>query len=342
MNSLSVSVIGPYKSGKSTLVNKLQQRKGAEEDVSFFSFKYGGKNITLIDTPGDMDAPTIIASVLSISDAVVFCISSDIGINFQVGELVILANTIGIKQGLICITKADISTSGEVDKLAKNLALLLKGTVMENFEVMPVDINSDQTIADIRAKLSALNYDSNNINKPFKLLIDHAFESKGLSIAVGTLATGKLSVHTEGILAPLPFTKDISVNGIQINQEESQSAEAGDRVGIAIKGIWPWDLPRGVEVRQQKSFRTVKDGKIKIHVNKLYKQEIRDGVKLNLICNWQTPQLSLTNITKEGETIIASFEAEKDFCFDGEDKLTLINKDLPIRVLRVVGKAEIL
>ncbi len=341
MNSLSVSVIGPYKSGKTTLVNKLQQRKGAEEDVSFFSFKYGGKNITLIDTPGDMDAPTIIASVLSISDAIVFCISPDIGINFQVGELVILANTMGIKQGLICITKADISTSGELDKLTKNLAELLKGTSMENFEVMRVDINSDQTIADIRAKLSALNYDSNNITKPFKLLIDHAFESKGLSIAVGTLAAGKVGIHTEGVLAPAPFTKEISVNGIQINQEETQSAEAGDRVGIAIKGVWPWDLPRGVEVRQNKSFRDVKEGKIKVHVNKLYKQEIRDGVKLTLICNWQTPTLSLTNVLREDDAVTASFESDKNFCFDKDDRLTLINKDLSIRVLRVVGKAEI-
>ena len=95
MNSLLVSVIGPYKSGKTTLVNKLQQRRGMEGDVSFFSFKYAGKNINLIDTPGDMDAPTLVASVIGISDAIVLCMSPDIGINFQLGELVILATTLG-------------------------------------------------------------------------------------------------------------------------------------------------------------------------------------------------------------------------------------------------------
>jgi selenocysteine-specific elongation factor len=342
MNSLSISVIGPYKSGKSTLVNKLQQRKGMEGDVSFFSFKFGGKNITLIDTPGDMDAPTLIASVLSVSDAAIFCISPDIGINFQVGELVILADTIGIKHGLICLTKADISTALELDKLTKNLTQMLKGTSLENFEMIPVDINNEQTIADIRAKLSTLEYEPVKINKPFKLLIDHAFESKGMSIAVGTLATGKISLHSDGVLAPVPFTKDISVNGIQINQEDMQTAEAGDRVGVAIKGVWPWDLPRGVEIRQPKSFKDIKSGKIKIYVNKLYKQEIRDGEKFSLICNWQTPKLTLSQPQKDGVVITALFEADKNFCFDSNDKLTLINEDLPIRVLRIVGKTEIL
>lgn len=342
MNSLSVSVIGPYKSGKSTLVNKLQQRRGMEGDVSFFSFKYGGKNITLIDTPGDMDAPVMIASVLSISDAAVFCISPDTGINFQMGELVILADTVGIKQGIICITKADISVSKDIENLTRNLSTMLKGTSMENFEIISVDINGDQTIADIRAKLSALNYDSTNINKPFKLLVDHAFESKGMAVAVGTMPTGKVAMHTEAMLAPTPFTKEISVNGIQINQEDVSSAEAGDRAGIAIKGVWPWDLPRGVEIRQPKSFRDVKDGKIKFSVNKLYKQPIRDGTKLSLICNWQNASITLTQISNEGDSVTASFEADKNFCFDKDDKIILINKDLPIRVLRVVGRAEVL
>ena len=124
MNSLTVSVIGPYRSGKSTLVNKLQQRKGAEEDVSFFFFKYGGKNVTLIDTPGDMDNPAILASVLTLSDAIIFCVSPENGVNLQVGEQIIMASSIGIKHGLICITKADISTSEDISKLEKQLSAI--------------------------------------------------------------------------------------------------------------------------------------------------------------------------------------------------------------------------
>ncbi|MCW1299667.1 MAG: GTP-binding protein, partial [Candidatus Parvarchaeum sp.] len=148
MNSLTVSVIGPYRSGKSTLVNKLQQRKGAEEDVSFFFFKYGGKNVTLIDTPGDMDNPITLASVLTLSDAIIFCVSPENGVNLQVGEQIIMASSIGIKQGLICITKADISTAADIEKLEKQLSAIIKGTSMENFEIMVVDINNDQSMAD--------------------------------------------------------------------------------------------------------------------------------------------------------------------------------------------------
>ncbi len=341
MNSLTVSVIGPYRSGKSTLVNKLQQRKGAEEDVSFFFFKYGGKNVTLIDTPGDMDNPTTLASVLTLSDSIIFCVSPENGVNLQVGEQIIMASSIGIKHGLICITKADISTSEEISKLEKQLSAIIKGTSMENFEITVIDINNDQSMADIRAKISSFPYYSENIEKPFKIFIDHAFESKGMSVAVGTMPTGRIGIHSEGVIAPAPFTKDISINSIQINQEDMQSAEAGDRVGVAIKGVWPWDLPRGVEIRKKSSFRDINEGDLTVDISPLYKQEIINDVKLNLIVNWQNIVVTLSNVKRENNKVTAHFVADKNFCFDENDKMLLINKDLPIRFLRVVGKAII-
>ncbi len=341
MNSLTVSVIGPYRAGKSTLVNKLQQKKGAEEDVSFFFFKYGGKNVTLIDTPGDMDNPALLGSVLTISDAIIMCVSPENGVNLQVGEQIIMADTVGIKQGLICITKADISTADEIEKLKNNLSTIIKNTNLKDFEIVVVDINNDQSLADIRAKVSSFSYNQENVNKPFKILIDHAFESKGMSVAVGVMPTGKIEVHSEGIISPEPFTKEISINSIQINQEDVTSAEAGDRVGVSIKGVWPWDLPRGVEIRKKGSYKDLKEGELSIDVIPLYKQEIRDDIKLNLICNWQNVSIALSNVKKEGNTVKAHFSAEKNFCFDENDKMLLINKDLPIRFLRVLGKPVI-
>ncbi len=341
MDSLTVSVVGPYKSGKTTLVNKLQQRKGAEEDVSFYYFKYSSKNVTLIDTPGDMDVPTTIGSVLSISDAVILCVSPDIGINFQVGEQIIMAASLGISRGIVCITKTDISTSEEVERLSAKITALLKGTSMENFEIVPIDINNEQNIADVRAKVAAIPYDGGNTGKPFRILIDHAFESKGMSVAVGTLSTGKIFVHSDGTIVPSPFTKDISINSIQINQEDRQSAEAGDRVGVSIKGVWPWDLPRGVEIRQKGSFRDLDSGTLRIEVPPLYKQPLVDGALLTLICNWQSVSVTLSGVKREGDVVTASFTADKNFCFDGSDRILLLNKDLPIRVLRIAGKATV-
>ncbi|MCL4399029.1 GTP-binding protein [Candidatus Parvarchaeota archaeon] len=341
MESLIISVIGPYKSGKSTLVSKLQQKKGTEEDVSFFFFKYGGKDITLIDTPGDLDNPTLIASVLSVSDAVLFCLPADAGVNAQVGEMIVLVDSAKIKQGLVCITKTDISTAQDIQRIKSSTAVLFKGTPLEKFDVIDIDINSEQTIADMRAKISRLDYDQSKSSRPFKFLVDNAFETKGMSVAVGFLTAGELSIHATGIICPAPFTREMSVNSIQINQEEVQSANAGSRLGIAIKGVWPWDLPRGVEIRQPDSFKDVKSGHIEADVSQLYKQPIMDGSKLNLVCNWQVRTITLKNVKMEGKHLFADFESDNNFCFDGDDRIILLNKDLPIRMLRVVGRAVI-
>ncbi|MCW1301687.1 MAG: GTP-binding protein, partial [Candidatus Parvarchaeota archaeon] len=198
MNSIVVGVIGPYKSGKTSLVNRLQQRKGVEEDVAFYFFKYSGKNVTLIDTPGDTDAPSTVASVISISDACVLCISPETKINFQVGEQIILMDNLGVTRGLICITKSDLSTPEEIEQLKENIRETISNTSLKDMEIMDVNINDDQKIANVRAKIAEIPYDSTKPKKSLKLAVDHAFESKGMSIAVGTMISGKISVHSEG------------------------------------------------------------------------------------------------------------------------------------------------
>lgn len=342
MNSLSVAVVGPYHSGKTSLVNKLQQKSGAEGDVSFFSFKYSGRNITLIDTPGDTDSPLLMSSVLSVADAAIFCISSDTGITFQTGEIVVLMDTLKVGKGIICITKTDMSTEQEIENLKGKLKSLIKGTSMESLEMLEMNIYDDKNIADMRAKLCLLPYDTSLSTRPFKFAVDRAFESKGMSVAIGSIIAGKVSIHSDVVLTPEPFTKEVNVNGIQINQEDVQSAEAGDRAGISIKGVWPWDLPRGTELRQPGTYRDVKNGKLQIKMAKLYKQEIVDDTRLNLICNWQNCAIVLTNIRRGGEKLTADFESDKNLVFDKYDKMVVVNKELPIRMLRVVGSVEIL
>ena len=73
----------------------------------------------------------------------------------------------------------------------------IKGTSMENFEITVIDINNDQSMADIRAKVSSFPYSKENIEKPFKIFIDHAFESKGMSIAESCFSSLEISSDVE-------------------------------------------------------------------------------------------------------------------------------------------------
>lgn len=342
MDSIIVGVIGPYKSGKTSLVNKLQQRKGIEEDVAFYFFKYSDKNVTLVDTPGDMDAPSTMASVISISDACVLCVSPETKINFQVGEQLILMDNLGVTKGLICVTKSDLSTPEETEQLKENMRKVISTTSLREMEIIDVNINDDQKIANVRAKIAGIPHDKSKSGLPLKFAIDHAFESKGMSVAVGTMISGRISMHSEGVIVPAPFTKEISVSSIQINQEDVQSAEAGDRVGVAIKGVWPWDLPRGVEIREKGKYRDISSGRLRIDINSLYKFDIKEGMKFDLVCDWQDAAIKVSNVKREGGAAELDFVSDKNFVFDNEDKILIINKDLPIRVLRVVGRGKIL
>ena len=65
-------------------------------------------------------------------------------------------------------------------------------------------------------------------------------------MALGFVLSGKVSVHDELRLLPLPKETRAEVKGIQINDEDFESAGRGVRVGLALRGIDAKDMQKSV------------------------------------------------------------------------------------------------
>jgi selenocysteine-specific translation elongation factor len=79
---------------------------------------------------------------------------------------------------------------------------------------------------------------------PVRVPIDHAFPVKGVgAVALGVVRRGTLRAHDRLRLYPTP--KFVEVRSVQVHDVERKEAEAGERVGVALKGAEADELSRG-------------------------------------------------------------------------------------------------
>jgi selenocysteine-specific translation elongation factor len=127
---------------------------------------------------------------------------------------------------------------------ADQIAPLIKGTVLEHYEVIEEDIvGLREKMLEISVKQTAHQKQHEGVAKG-TVPVDAHFNVKGVGVVVlGFVATGMIKKHDT--LRVLPTEKTTQVRSIQKHDDDADSAIAGDRVGLALKNIESEDLDRG-------------------------------------------------------------------------------------------------
>src|SRR3989338_7095769 len=128
LKNINVAVAGSFRSGKSALVEKMQQRKGMASDIALYSYKTQNANVTLIDVPGEADKLGPLMNAASMADGLLLCVPADKGIDIQAGEALIAFAAACARHAAVAITKTDMVTFDDLEKLKVRLKALLKGT----------------------------------------------------------------------------------------------------------------------------------------------------------------------------------------------------------------------
>ena len=132
--------------------------------------------------------------------------------------------------------------------------------------------------------------------------IDRAFSVKGVgTVVLGFILGGKVSVHDKLRAVPSSSEKTVEVKGIQVNDEDYESAGAGIRVGLSLKGVDARDLDKASWL-DDGSFKLTERPTFQFSRSPYYRQEV-GGRDLHL----QLPgELAIAKITDEGSGIFAA------------------------------------
>src|SRR4030042_920768 len=226
MSNLTVAVLAPPDYAKDL------GKKGTTSDITFYNLKKGDATVTFVGPTRYPEKLSSLFYAVSTADRVVLVVDE---INATFGECVLMLQCAAKPDGYL-ILKNYVSPD--------QVAPLLKGTVLEHYEVIEEDIvGLREKLLDISVKQTA-HQKVHDIGGKGVVPVDAHFNVKGVGVVVlGFVAEGMIKKHDT--LRLLPTEKTAQVRSIQKHDDDADNAIKGARVGLALKNIESEDLDRG-------------------------------------------------------------------------------------------------
>lgn len=202
--------------------------------------------ISVIDVPGhERFIRQMIAGVAGI-DLVVLVVAADEGVMPQTSEHLEILRFLGIKNGIIAITKIDRVEEEFIELVKDDILGELTGTVFEDAPFVLVDSLSKKGIEEIKELIikTLKEKEMRDAKGAFRLPIDQVFSVKGQGTVIrGTVYEG--TVEEGQTLKVLPAGLDVKARQIQVHHQPAQKAFAGQRAAINLSGVAKEDIERG-------------------------------------------------------------------------------------------------
>ena len=252
-----VATAGHVDHGKSTLVRTLtgtdpdrlaeEKERGLTIDLGFASMPLpSGRQIAFIDVPGHVRFLKNMLAGVSGVDACVFVVDVTEGWKPQSEEHLRILQLLGLRHGLVTLTKADEADDDLVELARLDVAEHVADTFLADAPILATDAVTGTGIdALIGAldRLLAVTPTAADRARP-RLWVDRAFAIRGSgTVVTGTLTGGRLAA--DDTVAVLPAGRSVRVRALQSLHQQCDRIGPGNRVAVNIVGAGHRDVARG-------------------------------------------------------------------------------------------------
>jgi len=270
MKNVIVGTAGHIDHGKTALVKALtgidadrlaeEKRRGITIDLGFAHLQLTPSlRLGFVDVPGhERFVKNMLAGVGGI-DLVLFVIAADESIKPQTREHFDICRLLGIKRGVIVLTKADVAEPDILELARLEAEDLAAGSFLEGAPVVPVSSITGLGLEELRHALARVagEVPEKNASGYLRLPIDRVFSVKGFgTVVTGTLVSGTIAKDQEVEL--YPAGRRLRVRGVEVHGSAADRALAGQRTAINLTDIEPGEVTRGDVVSEPGRFRAVK------------------------------------------------------------------------------------
>ena len=247
---LTLGTAGHIDHGKTSLIRALtgvETDRLPEERARGISIALGyagltlpsGRRLSVIDAPGhERFVRTMVAGATGI-DLYLMTIAADDGVMPQTREHARVLRALGIEAGAVAVTKSDLA---DPEEAVAQAAELLPGA-----EAIAVSSRTGEGLDRLRAALEHLAESAPSragAPGPPRLHIDRVFTIRGAgTVVTGTLWSGSIGRGDELVL--LPSGRRVRVRAVQVHDEPTERAAAGQRVAVNVVGVAVAEIERG-------------------------------------------------------------------------------------------------
>lgn len=257
MSHVIIGTAGHVDHGKSSLIYALTKRdpdRLAEEKERGITIELGftwlehpdGTRTGIIDVPGhERFVSNMLAGAGGI-DLALLVVAADEGVMPQTREHLGILSLLGIKRGVIVVTKCDLVEEDFIDLVEEDVCDHVAGTFLEDAPMIRTSATTGEGIEELRQTLfdEVDRISTHRDHLPFRLPIDRVFILDGFgTIVTGTLIEG--TIQTGDQVEIYPGNKKARVRSIQIHEQQETVAKSGQRVALGLAGLKKADLERG-------------------------------------------------------------------------------------------------
>lgn len=270
MKNLILGTAGHIDHGKTSLVKSLtgvdtdrlpeEKSRGITIELGFAGLDLpGGIHFGIVDVPGhEKFVRTMVAGVGGM-DLVMLVIAADEGVMPQTREHLDICQLLGVRRGLVALTKSDLVDPDWLDLVVEEVREFLAGSFLEEAPVIPVSSRTGNGIDRLKDELGliARELEQKRSEGPYRLPVDRVFTLAGFgTVVTGTLLSGTVRLGDEVEL--LPSALPCRIRGIQAHGAKVEAGEAGSRLALNLQGVDHHQVRRGDVVVPKGVYRTTR------------------------------------------------------------------------------------
>jgi len=232
--------------------------RGVTINISHLEYETEKRHYAHIDAPGHADYIKNMITGAAQMDGAILVVAATDGPMPQTREHILLAKQVAVPQLVVALNKCDMVDDDELlDLVEMEVRELLTKYGFDGDSTPVVRVSALKALegdSDAQDKIMELmnTVDSfipdpvRELDKPFLMPVEDVFSIKGRgTVVTGRIETGEIKVNEEIEIVGIKASHKTVVTGVEMFRKMLDSGQAGDNVGILLRGVGKDDVERG-------------------------------------------------------------------------------------------------
>ncbi|HZJ18227.1 MAG TPA: elongation factor Tu [Patescibacteria group bacterium] len=289
-----------------------EKARGVTINISHIEYETEKRHYAHIDAPGHADYIKNMITGAAQMDGAILVVSAPDGPMPQTREHILLAYQVGVPAIVVFLNKCDMVQDEELLDLVEmevrelltkykypgDKVPIIRGSALKALEG---DADAEKAIIDLMDKVDEfIPTPERETEKPFLMPVEDVFSIKGRgTVVTGRIERGKVKVNDTVEIVGIKDTKSTVVTGVEMFRKQLEDGQAGDNVGLLLRGVEKDDVERGQVIAKPGSITPHKEFEAEIYV--LAKEE---GGRHTPFFNGYRPQFYIRTTDVTGEATL--------------------------------------
>ena len=256
-----------------------EKARGVTINIAHIEYETEKRHYAHIDAPGHADYIKNMITGAAQMDGAILVVSAPDGPMPQTREHILLAYQVGVPAIVVYLNKCDMVQDEELLDLVEmevrelltkyhypgDTVPIIRGSSLKALEGDPVYEAKIQELLD--AVDSYIPTPVRALDKPFLMPVEDVFSIKGRgTVVTGRIERGIVKVNDTVEIVGIRDTKSTVVTGVEMFRKQLDEGQAGDNVGLLLRGIEKSDVERGQVVAKPGSITPHTDFEAEVYI----------------------------------------------------------------------------